>query len=152
MENSIESIIHEMAFRVRLYKLIQSAGNKEGALTERDMTMLELINMKNEMSISKIAALYPTVSSSTISNTITKLWREDKLVNKKINPDNQRITNVSLTQKGKEAIQAIKTNNSRIYATIVKALDLDLEEEEVFNRVLKKGINFFDDLINSKIQ
>ena len=148
MGTTIESLIHEMAFRVRLLRMLQGAAKKTGALTERDTTMLELINYKGQMNISEIASLYPSVSSSTISNTITKLWKVDKLVDKNINPDNQRITNVSLSKKGIKAIKDIKEADSNSFKTIVKALDLSTEEEKVFNKVLKKAIVFFDGIIH----
>lgn len=150
MEITTESLIHEMAFRVRLFRMLQGAENKVGDLTERETMMLELINMKKQMNISVIASLYPSVSSSTISNTITKLWRVDKLVDKNINPDNQRITNVSLSKKGRKAIKEIKETNSNVYKTVVKALDLTNEEKRVFNVVLKKGVGFFDKIIDSR--
>ncbi len=39
--------------------------------------------MKGSMSISEIGSLYPTdYSNSTISTTITKLWKDKKLVDK----------------------------------------------------------------------
>lgn len=151
MGATIESLIHEMAFRVRLLRMLQGPAKKTGALTERDTTMLELINFKGQMNISEIASLYPSVSSSTISNTITKLWKVDKLVDKKINPDNQRITNVSLSKKGIKAIKDIKETDSNSFKTIVKALDLNTEEEKVFNKVLKKAIVFFDGIIRPEI-
>ena len=95
---NLQSLIQKMYFMVRVSRLIYKTENKVEDLTDRETMMLELINMKPKMSISEISSLYSSVSSSTISNTITKLWRTDKLVSKTINHANQRITNVSLTK------------------------------------------------------
>jgi phosphoenolpyruvate synthase/pyruvate phosphate dikinase len=57
--------------------------------------------MRDNMSISEISQLCPTISNSTISTTITRLWKDKKLAEKKILPENQRITNVSLTAEGR---------------------------------------------------
>ena len=77
MEKSVEMLIYEMAFRVRLYRMLQETGNRGLDLTDREIGLLEILSMKDSISVSEIASLYPTVSSSTISISITKLWKEN---------------------------------------------------------------------------
>jgi DNA-binding MarR family transcriptional regulator len=144
MEKSVEMLIYEMAFKVRLYRMLQETENRVLDLTDREIGLLEILSMKDSMSVSEIASLYPTVSSSTISNSITRLWKEKKLVNKMINPENQRITIVSLNAKGKKIVKEIKTANSALYKTITASLNLSPEEEIIFKSVLNKSIKFFD--------
>ena len=88
MKKSTEALIYDMAFRVRLYIASKISEKKVGDLSDRESLIIELIGMKGNMSISQIGSLYPTVSSSTISTTITKLWKDKKLVDKKILPEN----------------------------------------------------------------
>ena len=75
MGKSTESLIYDMAFRVRLYMASKISEQKVGDLTDRESLIIELVGMKGSMSISEIGSLYPTVSNSTISTTITKLWK-----------------------------------------------------------------------------
>jgi DNA-binding MarR family transcriptional regulator len=148
MEKSVEMLIYDMAFRVRLFRMLQETENRTLDLTDREVGLLEILSMKDSMSVSEIASLYPTVSSSTISNSITKLWKEKKLVNKMINPENQRITIVSLNAKGKKFVKEIKKANSALYKTITVSLNLSSEEEIILKSILNKSIKFFDDRLN----
>ena len=148
MEKSVEMLIYEMAFRVRLYRMLQETGNRGLDLTDREIGLLEILSMKDSISVSEIASLYPTVSSSTISISITKLWKEKKLVNKMINPENQRITIVSLNAKGKKFVEEIKKANTSLYETITTSLNLTPEEEITFKSILNKSIKFFDARLN----
>ena len=109
MSEMTEMMIYDMAFRVRLYlasKLYEEKRIQD--LNDRESLLLELVGTKGSMSISEICNFYPRVSSSTISTTITKLWKEKKLVDKNILPENQRITTVNLTEKGQIVLEEIK--------------------------------------------
>jgi len=130
MEKSMEMLIYDMAFRVRLYIGSQIPEKRVGDLTDRESLILELIGMKGQMSISEIGSLYPKVSNSTISTTITKLWKDKELVDKKILPENQRLTIVSLTEKGKQALAEIKRTQADVYATITKAFGFSSVQAE----------------------
>ncbi len=144
MGKSVEMLIYDMAFRVRLYRILQETENRALDLSDREIGLLEILSMKDRMSVSEVASLYPTVSSSTISNSITKLWKNKKLVNKMINPENQRVTIVSLNAKGKKIVEEIKKSNSALYKTITESLNLSPEEEIILKSVLNKSIKFFD--------
>jgi DNA-binding MarR family transcriptional regulator len=105
MGKSTEMLIYEMSLRVRLFRMFTGSENNPGNLTDREILILELLSMKDSMSISEIGA-------------ITKLWKENKLVNKQILPENQRVTAVSLTDEGRSVIEEIKRTKSKIYSTI----------------------------------
>ena len=144
MGKSTESLIYEMAFRVRLYMASKISEQKVGDLTDRESLIIELIGMKGSMSISEIGSLYPTVSNSTISTTITKLWKDKKLVNKSILPENQRVTTVTLTEKGEQILKEIKRTQSDVFGTISLSLGLSPDEVESFHDILRNAISFFD--------
>jgi DNA-binding MarR family transcriptional regulator len=148
MTEVTESMIYDMAFRVRLYiasKLADEKGIND--LSERETLLLQLVGITGRMSISEICNYYPRVSNSTISTTITKLWKEKKLVDKNILPENQRITTVNLTEKGQEVLAEIKKKQSDVFNTVTMSLGLSAEQNESFQRVLKTAIGFFDDLL-----
>ena len=152
MTEVTESMIYDMAFRVRLYIASKLAdGNRINDLTERETLILQLIGTTGRMSISEICNFYPRVSSSTISTTITKLWKEKKLVDKTIRPENQRITTVNLTEKGHRVLEEIKKNQSDVFNTVTTSLGLSAEQNESFQIVLKSAIGFFDDMLGLEL-
>jgi DNA-binding MarR family transcriptional regulator len=151
MVKSTESLIYDMAFRVRLYMASKVSEQKVGDLTDRESLIIELLGMKGSMSISEIGNLYPAVSNSTISTTITKLWKDKKLVDKKILPENQRVTTVSLTEKGKEVLKEIKRTQADVFSTISVSLGLSPDQVEYFHDILKNAISFFDDTLGLKL-
>ena len=152
MTEVTESMIYDMAFRVRLYIASKLADEKRiNDLSERETLLLQLIGATGRMSISEISNYYPRVSNSTISTTITKLWKEKKLVDKNILPENQRITTVSLTEKGQKVLAEIKKKQSDVFNTVTTSLGLSAEQNESFQFVLKSAIGFFDDLLGLEL-
>jgi len=151
MKNNTEKLIYDMAFRVRLYIASKISEQKVGDLTDRETLILELVGMKGNMSISEIGGLYPTVSNSTISTTITRLWKDKKLVDKKILPENQRVTTVSLTEKGKKILEEIKRTQSEVFSTVTVSLGLSPDQVEYFQEILENAIGFFDKMLGLKL-
>jgi DNA-binding MarR family transcriptional regulator len=152
MTEMTESMIYDMAFRVRLYIASRLAdGNRINDLTERETLILQLIGTTGRMSISEICNFYPRVSSSTISTTITKLWKEKKLVDKNILPENQRITTVNLTEKGQKALKEIKKKQSDVFNTVTTSLGLSAEQNASFQIILETAIGFFDDMLGLEL-
>ena len=151
MATSTESLIYDMAFRVRLYMASKISEQKVGDLTDRESLIIELLGMKGSMSISEIGSLYPTVSNSTISTTITKLWKDKKLVDKRILPENQRVTTVTLTEKGKEILTEIKRTQAEVFSTISVSLGISPDQVGYFQDILKNAIGFFDETMGLKL-
>ena len=148
---STESLIYDMAFRVRLYMASKVSEQKVGDLTDRESLIIELIGMKGNMSISEIGSLYPAVSNSTISTTITKLWKDKKLVDKRILPENQRVTTVTLTDKGRQILKEIKRTQADVFSTISVSLGLSPDQVEYFQDILKNAIRFFDETMKLEL-
>ena len=144
MKNDTEKLIYDMAIRVRLYIASKVSEQKVGDLTERETLILELVGMRGNMSISEIGSLYPTVSNSTISTTISKLWKDKKLVDKRILPENQRVTTVSLTEKGEKVLEEIKRTQSEVFSTVTVSLGLAPDQVQYFQEILENAISFFD--------
>jgi DNA-binding MarR family transcriptional regulator len=144
MKKNTEKLIYDMAFRVRLYIASKTSEQKVGDLTDRETLILELVGMKGNMSISEIGSLYPTVSNSTISTTITRLWKDKKLVDKRILPENQRVTTVSLTEKGQKVLEEIKRTQSEVFSTVTVSLGLSPDQVQYFQEILENAIDFFD--------
>ena len=143
-----EQMIYDMAFRERLYTASKLSEDKRtNELSEREALILELIGTKGRMSISEIGNFYPKVSNSTISTIITKLWKDKKLVDKKILPENQRITTVNLTEKGRTVLERIKHNQSDVFTTVTTSLGLSAEQSDFFQHILEHAIGYFDEVL-----
>jgi len=141
----LERAIDEISLRMRLLRARQEETDSE-SLTEREIMLLELIEGHGKMTVSQIAVSYPGVSESTISTGVTKLWR-DKLVSKTINPENQRITIVALTEKGKKALGVVKRQRAERFNTLFHAIETTDDEKQVFLRVLTRAIAYFDEIL-----
>ena len=152
MKDVTETLIYDVAFRVRLFIASKlSEKNRATDLSDREALLLELIGTKGSMSISEISNFYPKVSSSTISTTMTKLWKEKKLVVKNILPENQRITTISLTDTGRSRLEQIKQSQSNVFTTVAHSLDLTDEQNESFHHILKNSIEHLDELLNLQL-
>jgi DNA-binding MarR family transcriptional regulator len=152
MKEVTETMIYDMAFRVRLYIASTLSEEKRvNDLSDREALLLELIGTRDNMSISEISNFYPKVSNSTISTTITRLWKEKKLVDKQILPENQRITTVRLNDRGREVLKEIKKKQSDVFTTVAKSLGLNAEQNESFHDILQTSIGFFDDLLELRM-
>jgi DNA-binding MarR family transcriptional regulator len=141
-------IIDELGFRMRLLRAGQEDQAHTGDITERDMLLLEMLNERGRMTVSEISASYSNASESTISTNITKLWRNKKLVSKTINPENQRVTFVELTEKGVELVKKIRQMRSERLATLFKAMEITEEESKVMERVMERAVRYFDNVFN----
>ena len=150
MKKQTELLIYDMAFRVRLYIASKISENKVGDLTDRESLIIELIGMRGSMSISEIGSLYPTVSNSTISTTITKLWKDKRLVDKTILPENQRVTTVTLTEKGQKILSEIRHTQSDVFSTVTVSLGLSPDQVEHFQDILEHAIGYFDKTLGLK--
>ncbi len=150
MAKSIETVFAEMGLRVRLLMSAKNAGKRIAGLSERETLLLELIGTKKEMCISEIAEFFGGVSSSTVSMTITKLWRKRKLVNKTILPRNQRVTMVSLTDEGRRLLDEIKKDQLRIYKTVSESMRIAPEQNEMLKAWLENSVRFLDDQLGLK--
>jgi DNA-binding MarR family transcriptional regulator len=150
MPVELGKLIDELSMRMRLMRATQENGASVAELSERDIFLLELLDGRGQMAVSEIMAACPHVSESTISTNITKLWRDKKLVSKNINPDNQRITLVELTDKGREVLRVVRQQRTERMATLFHAMEFTDEEREVMERVTSRAVTYFDEYLGLK--
>ncbi len=144
MGPDLAKAILDLSFRMRLLRAMQEEKSSSDCLTERDIMILDLLNSHSKMTISQISAAYPGVSNSTVSTTITKLWRDKKMVSKIISPENQRTTIVELTDKGKKAIELINKDRAERFRTLFESLNVSDQEKDVLLKVNLRAIAYFD--------
>ena len=150
METELAKVIRDLAFRMRLLKASQEEQVGRYYLSERQLLILELLREHGPMSVSQLSAADPGASNSTISTTITGLWRDEKLVTKAISPENQRTTVVALTEKGRKIIDVLNKQRAERFQTFLKAVNLTKSEEKVMLKVFRHAINFLNKRLNIK--
>ncbi|MHC4756563.1 MAG: MarR family winged helix-turn-helix transcriptional regulator [Planctomycetota bacterium] len=144
MGPDLEQSIHELSLRMRLIRAQQDDEISPDSLTEREELIIRLLHERGKMTVSEIAAAAPHVSYSTISTTITKLWRKQKMVSKTISPESQRVTIIELTKRGVETANNLMKKQSDRYKTLITALGLSSEEKDVLYRIINRAVTFFD--------
>lgn len=144
----LEQLIDELDLRVRLLQAMQEGSLQPGDLTAREMLLLELLQRHGEMTITQISSRCVGAATSTISMTVTKLWRAG-LVSKVRDPENQRVTRVALTAKGQEALAKGKEKRRERYNAFIKALDVNDEEYTVLVSLLSRAVAHLDMVLTS---
>jgi len=148
MTNNIAKGIRDLTFRMRLFKANQEEQLDGENLSERELLILELLSENSRMSVSEVSAADPGASDSTISSTITRLWRDKKMVTKTISPENQRTTIIGLTDKGRKTVEVFNKQRDERFRTLFEAINVTDGEKEVLLSVLGRAIKFFDKRLN----
>ena len=146
MGPDLEKAIHELSLRMRLSRVMQEDQQPEEALTEREALIVQQLAEQGPMSVSQIAEAWPNVSESTISMTLTKLWKR-KIVSKTISPENQRITLIDLTDKGRDELANILRQRGERFQALFKAIQVTPDEREVLIRICQRGVAFLDNVL-----
>ena len=148
MGPELEKSVHELALRMRMIRAIQEEMAPAGALTEREALILHLLKERGQMTVTQIAEAWPNVSESTISMTLTKLWRELGLVSKTISPENQRVTLVELTDKGRAELETIFKQRSQRIKALFDSINMTDEERHVMIGVCQRGVKVLDQFLS----
>jgi DNA-binding MarR family transcriptional regulator len=134
----IPEMLEQVAIRMRQFR-------KSSGVPERHLAILELLK-DGGMNVSKITAIYGNASESTISTTITKLW-DKGYVEKTIDRSNQRVTTVTLTEKGKHLLEKMTKQRKEGFYFFLKGLNANQEEEEIIRKLLTRAISFYDTVL-----
>ena len=134
-----------------MLRAIQEDSAPAGALTERESLILQLLGERGQMTVTQIAEAWPNVSESTISMTITKLWRKMGLVSKTISPENQRITLVALTEKGKQELETSLQQRTQRLKALFDSIHMTDEEKKALIGICQRGVKMLDGYLDVKM-
>jgi DNA-binding MarR family transcriptional regulator len=146
MGPDLEKAIHALTLRMRLMRVVQEERQSEDVLTERESLILQQLAEQGPLSVSQIADAWSEVSESTISMTLTKLWKR-QLLSKTISPDNQRMTLVALTDKGRAVLNKIYEQRKERFQVLFDAIQVTPEEKEVLVRICQRGVAYFNEIL-----
>ncbi len=147
MGPELEQAVHELSLRMRMIRAIQEDAERNDALTERESLILHLLKDRGQMTVMQVAEAWPNVSESTVSMTITKLWR-NSMVSKAISPENQRITLVDLTDKGRAELDNIFKQRSIRIKTLFDSINMTNEEKQVLISICQRGVKVLDQFLS----
>ena len=152
MDKGITGLLYELSLRVRVLRASrESTADTSSALTRREELLLELIGLRVQSSVSSIRASYPSVTLSSISSSITELWKK-KLVEKHVNPEDQRLTMITLSEKGKAVLTSIRKSQKIMLGKVTESLNLTEEQEVLLKDLLFRSINYFDQHLDLKLK
>ena len=152
MDKGIAGLLYELSLRVRVLRSSrESTADKSSALTRREELLLEIIGLREQSSVSSIRASYPSATLSAISSSITELWKK-KLVEKHVNPDDQRLTMVKLSENGKEVLTSIRKSQKIMFGKVTESLNITGQQEVLVRDLLIRSINFFDQYLDLKLK
>lgn len=149
MGPDLEKALNDLSLRMRLIRAMQENQKPDDTLTERESLILQQLLERGTMTVSQIAEAWPNFSESTISMTLTKLWKR-KLVSKTISPENQRVTHVNLTEKGRNELDLIFKQRRQRFQALFDAIQLSDHEREVFIQICQRGVACIDQLLSTK--
>jgi DNA-binding MarR family transcriptional regulator len=148
MGPEFEKAINELSLRMRMIRAIQEDAAPSGALSERESLILQLLGERGQMTVTQIAEAWPNVSESTVSMTITKLWRKRGLVSKTISPENQRVTLVELTAKGQKELETILAQRGDRLKALFDSIHMTDEEKQVLISICQRGVKMLDQFLS----
>ncbi|MEN6306297.1 MAG: winged helix DNA-binding protein [Anaerohalosphaeraceae bacterium] len=149
MGPDLEKALNDLSLRMRLIRAMQENQKPDDTLTERESLILQQLSERGTLTVSQISEAWANVSESTISMTLTKLWKR-KLVSKTISPDNQRVTHVTLTEKGRNELNQIFQQRRERFQALFDAIQLTDQDRDVLIRICQRGVACIDQLLGKK--
>jgi DNA-binding MarR family transcriptional regulator len=147
MGPEFEKALNELGLRMRMLRAIQEDAAPAGALTERETLFLQFIGEQGRMAVTQIATAWPNVSESTVSMTISKLWRKG-LVSKTISPENQRVTLVELTDKGAAELNTFLKHRTQRLQALFDSIHMTAEEKQTLINICQRGVVVLDRILS----
>ena len=142
MNKSIENMLFEISLWMRLLKEkndIETNSIAKKIITENELLLLEVISKYNKLTISELNDKFGVIKLSAISLMTKKLEKEKGLIVKQRDTKDDRVVVVSLTNKGKQLLDAIKSRQSARFALILDSIQSE-QEKKAITEVLERSI------------
>ena len=156
MSDKLGRLLFDYGSRVRRYRSrVDSQIESLAGLSERDVVILEFVNSKTEVTFGQIAGelsavQMPRAAASTVSQAISVLFVERKLVEKRLNPKDQRQPLITLTESGKVLVEEIQQVRRQILIKVKETMELDDQDATMLEDALERGIRNFDKLLGDR--
>ncbi len=150
MPDKLGQLLFGFAARIRRYRNGQMAQIEEAAgLSERDIAILDFVYQKGSATFNEVAEELhiqdiPRSSASSISQAISALYIDQGMVDKRPNPKDQRQPIITLTEKGRAAVEKIKEMRIDMLTKVKIAMELSDSDASVLEQAFARGIANFD--------
>jgi len=154
LPDKLGRLMSEFSARVRRYRNVEYAHlGSIAKLAERDIAILELVYAKGKATFGEIAeelkmAAVPRSSASTVSQAISALYAEHGLVEKRPSREDQRQPEITLTEKGREAVEKLHKMRMDMMMKIKEAMEVTDAESELLEAAFTRGIKNFDKILS----
>lgn len=142
-------------------QLIENALGPGANLGSREFRILQYLDGKDRVSFKEVANALevaavlasgpePESSRPRVSQAVSALWKNHKLVNKETNPADERQPLISLTSKGQSLTRQLNVLSENLVTIAMEAMALTAEEEQVLLDVYSRGLQKFRDKIQKE--
>jgi len=148
-------LLSQFAKKIRRYRGREMARTEMAVgLSERDLVILEFVCERGQATFGEIAhelrvANVPKASASSISQRITALYAKHGLVDKRLNPKDQRQPIITLTEKGQITIEKVREVRAKCLSMVRESMELNQENAIILERAFSSGIENFDKILNN---
>jgi DNA-binding MarR family transcriptional regulator len=125
-------------------------GAMEGLarLSERDRVILEYVYDNAPVRFAEVAEFIRArqargSSASAVSNAISTLLSEHKLVRKEVDPEDQRQPIISLSAKGKALAKKIRETQGEVVELVERSMKLSVTERKQLLAIFQRGLTNF---------
>jgi DNA-binding MarR family transcriptional regulator len=150
LPDKLGQLLFGFAARIRRYRNGRMARIEEAAgLSERDIAILDFVYQKGSATFNEVAEELhiqdvPRSSASAISQAISALYINRGMVEKRPNPKDQRQPIITLTEKGRAAVEKVKEMRIDMLTRVKVAMELNDSDASVLERAFTRGITNFD--------
>ena len=150
MPENLGRLMFDFTARIRRYRNSRMVRIEEAAgLSERDMAILDFVYQKGSATFNEVAEELriqnvPRSSASAISQAISSLFINQGMVEKRPNPKDQRQPIITLTEKGRAAVEKVKEMRIDMLAKVKIAMELNDTDASILERAFARGITNFD--------
>ncbi|MEW6076791.1 MAG: MarR family winged helix-turn-helix transcriptional regulator [Thermodesulfobacteriota bacterium] len=149
MVNDLFNSIARLSIKMRIYRAIQMAENDADDLKEREVLILELLNIQGAMSMTELSHFFPGVKQSALSMDIKRLRSDLDLIDMSVSKTDMRVHLIELSGRGKKKVKEIKAQRAKSYLPLAAAIGQDPEHIHLLNQIVNKAVELVNIEINN---
>jgi len=156
MPDNLVEMMLTFGSAVRPYMAAEMRGLAMTAgLTERELDILEFVARQGKATFSDIAEYAQErgrrgASNSRVSAALSALYSRHRLVDKRVNPEDQRQPIVTVTPKGRRLVDQVSELRTSIYEKIRAAMNPSESEANTLERVFQRGLTNFRQFLDQR--
>jgi DNA-binding MarR family transcriptional regulator len=140
MLNELFNGIAKLSIKMRIFRAIQMADSPAGELKDREILILELLNIQGAMSMTDLSHFFPGVKQSTLSMDIKRLRSDLDLIDMTVSKTDMRVHLIELSKGGYEKVKEIKAHRAKSYLPLAAAIGDNPDDIKLLSQIVNKAI------------